>query len=118
MAPQPGGVLAALDAVPKAGVIFVAHTGLERMVTVADVWRELPMDKQLTMRFWSVPPHEVPKDRAGRIEWLYDWWRRIDDWIDNHRPTASPRYRWRLWRPRWPRRPGTLSGRVHRYRGL
>jgi 1-acyl-sn-glycerol-3-phosphate acyltransferase len=86
MAPQPGGVLAALDAAPKAGVIFVAHTGLERMVTVADVWRELPMDKQITMRFWSVAPHEVPAGRDERIEWLYHWWRRIDDWIEANRP--------------------------------
>jgi 1-acyl-sn-glycerol-3-phosphate acyltransferase len=89
MAPQPGGVLAALDAAPKAGVIFVAHTGLERMVTVADVWRELPMDKQITMRFWSVAPDEVPAGRDERIEWLYDWWRRIDDWIEANRPTTS-----------------------------
>ena len=51
--PQPGGLLAALDAAPDAGVIFVAHTGLDRMLTVADVWRELPMDKRIVMRFWS-----------------------------------------------------------------
>src|SRR4029450_11157921 len=48
--PKPGGPLAAIDAAPDAGVIFVAHTGLDRMLTVADVWRELPMDKQLVMR--------------------------------------------------------------------
>ena len=53
LAPQPGGLLAALDAAPDAGVIFVAHTGLDRMLTVADVWRELPMDKRIVMRFWS-----------------------------------------------------------------
>lgn len=86
LAPRPGGMLAALEAAPKAGVVFVAHTGLERMVTVADVWRELPMDKQITMRFWSVPPNEVPAGRQERIEWLFEWWRRIDDWIDANRP--------------------------------
>lgn len=53
LAPRPGGLLAALDAAPDAGVIFVGHTGLDRMMTVGDVWRELPMDKRLTMRFWS-----------------------------------------------------------------
>jgi 1-acyl-sn-glycerol-3-phosphate acyltransferase len=109
LAPRPGGMLAALAAAPKAGVIFVAHTGLERMVTVADVWRELPMDKQITMRFWSVPPSEVPAGRQERIEWLYAWWRRIDDWIDAHRPEenrpdrrAGPAW-WGLGRRRtWP----------------
>jgi 1-acyl-sn-glycerol-3-phosphate acyltransferase len=85
LAPQPGGMLAALDAAPDAGVIFVAHTGLDRMLTVADIWRELPMDKRLVMRFWSVPPEEVPKDREERIAWLYDWWARIDKWIETYR---------------------------------
>jgi 1-acyl-sn-glycerol-3-phosphate acyltransferase len=89
LAPRPGGLLAALDAAPDAGVIFVAHTGLDRMLTVADVWRELPMDKRLTMRFWSVPPEEVPVGEAERIAWLYDWWRRIDEWIEQHRPVVS-----------------------------
>ncbi|HEX5596419.1 MAG TPA: 1-acyl-sn-glycerol-3-phosphate acyltransferase [Micromonosporaceae bacterium] len=85
LAPKPGGVLAALDAAPEAGVIFVAHTGLDRMLTVADVWRELPMDKRIIMRFWSVPPEEVPVGRRERIDWLYDWWARIDEWIEANR---------------------------------
>src|SRR5919112_5901867 len=65
--PKPGGLLAAIDAAPDAGVIFVAHTGLDRMVTVGDLWRELPMDKQLLMKFWSVPPDEVPVGEEARI---------------------------------------------------
>lgn len=85
LAPQPGGLLAALDAAPDAGVIFVAHTGLDRMLTVADVWRELPMDKRIVMRFWSVPPEEVPTGRQARIEWLFDWWARIDAWVEEQR---------------------------------
>ncbi|QOC90520.1 1-acyl-sn-glycerol-3-phosphate acyltransferase [Micromonospora craniellae] len=89
LAPQPGGLLAALDAAPDAGVIFVAHTGLDRMLTVADVWRELPMDKRLVMRFWSVPPEEIPTGRQERIDWLYDWWRRIDGWVAANRDDAA-----------------------------
>jgi 1-acyl-sn-glycerol-3-phosphate acyltransferase len=88
--PKPGGLLAAIESAPDAGVIFVAHTGLDRMITVADVWRELPMDKQLIMRFWSVPPEEVPVGEAARIVWLYDWWARIDVWIEEHRPASRP----------------------------
>jgi 1-acyl-sn-glycerol-3-phosphate acyltransferase len=88
--PKPGGLLAAIDAAPDAGVIFVAHTGLDRMVTVGDVWRELPMDKRLVMRFWSVPPEEVPATEEDRITWLYDWWARIDAWIEENRPEPQP----------------------------
>jgi 1-acyl-sn-glycerol-3-phosphate acyltransferase len=90
LAPRPGGLLAALDAAPDAGVIFVAHTGLERMVTVADVWRELPMDKKIIMRWWPVPPDEVPAGRQERIDWLYDWWARLDRWIGHNGPSEYP----------------------------
>jgi 1-acyl-sn-glycerol-3-phosphate acyltransferase len=89
LAPRPGGLLAALDAAPDAGVIFVAHTGLDRMLTVTDVWRELPMDKRIVMRFWSVQPEEVPIGREERIDWLFDWWERIDKWIEANRTTAG-----------------------------
>lgn len=33
--PRPGGVLAALDAAPHADVVFVAHTGLDHLLTLA-----------------------------------------------------------------------------------
>jgi 1-acyl-sn-glycerol-3-phosphate acyltransferase len=89
LAPQPGGLLAALDVSPDAGVIFVAHTGLDRMSTVTDVWRELPMDKRIVMRFWSVPPEQVPVGRRERIDWLFDWWTRIDEWIEANRPDGT-----------------------------
>jgi 1-acyl-sn-glycerol-3-phosphate acyltransferase len=90
LAPRPGGVVAALTAAPEdADVLLVAHTGLDHMLTVADVWRELPMDKTITMRFWLVPAAEVPRDDADQqVEWLYGWWERIDDWIEEHRPSG------------------------------
>ena len=91
LAPKPGGLLAAIEAAPDAGVIFVAHTGLDRMTTVGDIWRELPMDKQLIMRFWSVPPEDVPTGEQERIAWLYDWWALIDTWIEQHRPVDAGR---------------------------
>jgi 1-acyl-sn-glycerol-3-phosphate acyltransferase len=86
LAPRPGGLLAALDAAPDADVILVAHTGLDHLLTVADLWRELPMDKQIIMRWWRVPREEIPEDREQRIDWLFGWWERIDEWIDDHRP--------------------------------
>jgi 1-acyl-sn-glycerol-3-phosphate acyltransferase len=88
--PKPGGLLAAIDAAPDAGVIFVAHTGLDRLITVSDIWRELPMDKQLVMRFWSVDPEDVPTGEEERIAWLYDWWAKIDAWVEENRPAPRP----------------------------
>jgi 1-acyl-sn-glycerol-3-phosphate acyltransferase len=90
LAPRPGGLLAALDAAPGADVVLVAHTGLDHMLTIADVWREIPMDKQIIMRWWRVPREEIPAGREERIDWLFSWWERIDQWIEEHRPVDLP----------------------------
>jgi Acyltransferase len=93
LAPRPGGLLAALDAAPDADVVMVAHTGLDHVLTVRDVWRELPMDKVIVMRWWQVPRAEIPAGREARIEWLFAWWEQIDAWIAEHRPQERSRGR-------------------------
>jgi len=90
--PRSGGVLAALTACPDADVIFVAHAGLDRLVSVADVWRSLPMDQLIRARWWRVPASEVPR-AAGhehQLQWLYAWWERIDGWISDNHPDGPP----------------------------
>jgi 1-acyl-sn-glycerol-3-phosphate acyltransferase len=80
--PHPAGVTAALRAAPHADVVFVAHTGLEHLSTVRDLWRGLPTDKTLHLRWWFVPAAEVPRDETEQTDWLYHWWETIDDWIN------------------------------------
>jgi hypothetical protein len=84
--PRAGGAFAAIDAAPTADVIFVAHTGLDDLVTVRDVWRALPMEQVIKAKWWRVPAADVPRDRAEMVAWLYDWWERIDEWIRENRP--------------------------------
>lgn len=86
MAPQPGGMLAALDAAPDADVVFIAHTGLDRIVTIADLYRELPMDKEIIKRGWHVPYEQIPGGTQERLDWLYTWFERIDAWIEVNQP--------------------------------
>jgi hypothetical protein len=92
--PRPAGTLAALAACPDADVIFVAHTGLDRLVSVRDVWRSLLADMEVRARWWQVPSADVPRaDREAQVAWLYDWWERIDGWITaqnaGHLPSPS-----------------------------
>lgn len=86
LAPRPGGFLAALEASPDTDVLLVAHTGLDHVLTVGDVWRELPMDKEITTRWWRVPRDEIPEGREAQIDWLYGWWQDIDHWVEEHKP--------------------------------
>ncbi len=89
MAPRPGGVLTALTQAGEADVVFVAHTGVEHMATVLDVWRELPMDREIQMRWWIVPAADVPTGEEQRIDWLFEWWARIDDWVHERQVAAG-----------------------------
>ena len=92
--PRPGGTLAAIAACPDADVIFVAHAGLDTILSVGDVWRRFPVDQVIRARWWRVPFDQVPRgaDHEAQVQWLYDWWERIDSWITENRP-AAPRSR-------------------------
>jgi 1-acyl-sn-glycerol-3-phosphate acyltransferase len=89
MTPHAGGVLAAMEARPDARVVMVAHTGLEELSTVGDVWKELPLDKRISLHGWAVDPADIPEGRQAREEWLDAWWETIDSWIAHHPTRAS-----------------------------
>jgi 1-acyl-sn-glycerol-3-phosphate acyltransferase len=88
LAPRAGGTLAALAACPGADVIFVGHAGLDQLASVADVWRSLPMDHVVEAQWWRVPADQVPRSASheAQVQWLYDWWARIDAWISQNTP--------------------------------
>ncbi|MET0741171.1 MAG: 1-acyl-sn-glycerol-3-phosphate acyltransferase [Candidatus Nanopelagicales bacterium] len=81
--PRPKGLFAALDGCPDADVVVVGHTGLDRLNSLRDVWRELPMDKTILLRWRRIPPSLVPTVFDLRVAWLYDLWAEIDDWIED-----------------------------------
>ncbi len=89
--PRAGGALAAIAACPGADVIFVAHAGLDTIVTVRDVWRRFPVGQVIRARWWRVRCDQVPRSagREAQVRWLYDWWQRIDRWITENRPSGA-----------------------------
>ena len=82
LAPRPGGRFAAFDARPDAGVVFVAHTGLDKFESLGEIWKALPIEKTLHVKGWYVPPKNIPATYTDRVDWLYHWWRKIDAWIE------------------------------------
>ena len=93
--PRPGGVIAAITACPRADVVFVAHAGVERLVSAREVWRSLPLNRDLRVKWWLVPQAEVPREagREAQEQWLFDWWQTIDHWIGQHQPAGASRPR-------------------------
>ncbi len=89
MPPQPGGALAALRAGGDRDVVFAAHTGLGLAAYPVQLWRDMPIGRTLHTRMWLVPAADVPTTDDERVSWLYDWWKRIDDWIAEQQLGAS-----------------------------
>jgi 1-acyl-sn-glycerol-3-phosphate acyltransferase len=89
--PRPGGTLAAITACPDADVIFVAHAGLDNIISVGDVWRSFPIDQVIRAKWWRVTFDQVPRSAGheAQVKWLYDWWERIDSWISENRPSHA-----------------------------
>ncbi|RSZ65560.1 1-acyl-sn-glycerol-3-phosphate acyltransferase [Corynebacterium hylobatis] len=85
LAPRPGGIFAAVSASPETGVLFVAHTGLDQLLTVKQLWRALSEENTIVLKTWYVHPSEIPGPLPQRMDWLFDWWEQIDGWIENSR---------------------------------
>ncbi len=85
LAPRPGGALASIAATPHTDILFVAHTGLEDLSTVADLWRGLPMERRVRAGWWLEPEEDIPTGHDARIRWLYSRWEEIDRWIAANR---------------------------------
>lgn len=82
MPPHPGGALAALRGNREAEVVFAAHTGLGLAAFPRELWRHPPIGRTFTARMWGVTAAGRPRDPDRQVEWLYDWWKRIDGWVD------------------------------------
>jgi 1-acyl-sn-glycerol-3-phosphate acyltransferase len=89
--PQPGGALAALRAGGNTDVVFAAHTGLGLAAYPGQFWRDMPIGRTLHTRMWLVPAADVPATDDERVSWLYDWWKRIDEWIAAEHPGGGER---------------------------
>jgi 1-acyl-sn-glycerol-3-phosphate acyltransferase len=89
--PHPTGALAALRGNPEADVLFSAHTGLGLAAFPAELWRHTPIGATLKTRLWLVRAAERPDNPDEQVGWLYDWWKRIDDWVERRgeEPAAS-----------------------------
>ncbi len=89
--PRTAGVMTALEAAPETSdVFFIGHAGLEAFITAADIWRAMPMDTSVSVRFWHFRAEEIPPPEQQET-WLYDVWAEIDQWItESLARTAEP----------------------------
>src|SRR5205807_4232330 len=69
--PRHGGVMAAISSAPEADVVFVAHTVLEDVGSIADLWRRIPLREPIRGRYWRIPAADVPRGHDELVDWLF-----------------------------------------------
>jgi 1-acyl-sn-glycerol-3-phosphate acyltransferase len=79
--PRPGGPLALLEADPPADVVIAAHSGLDGFSHISNILDGGLIGSTIRIRFTRFPIAEIPTAQEDRIDWLYDRWAEVDDWI-------------------------------------
>ncbi len=80
--PRPAGTLALLDGAPDADIIILGHVGFEPFGTIGKIFGGIGAEHPVRVAAWRHPRSTVPTDEAGRIDWLFDRWLELDEWID------------------------------------
>jgi 1-acyl-sn-glycerol-3-phosphate acyltransferase len=83
--PRPGGTLALLEST-TADVVVLAHRGLEGFATIRDVLSGDLVGRTVTVRFWRIPRESIPSSRADQVEWLFQVWASVDEWVVDELP--------------------------------
>ena len=80
--------LAAMEAAMTAHVLFVAHVGLDDLLSLSDIWRNVPLNRTVQATYWYARREPGQTSRAEMVDWLYDQWEQVDEWIEQESATV------------------------------
>jgi len=92
--PRPAGTLALLEWAPDADVIVLGHVGFEPFGTIKQILANIGNEHGVVIRAWRFARNTIPTDPTAQIDWLYERWTEMDEWIASQHPlnagTAAP----------------------------
>jgi 1-acyl-sn-glycerol-3-phosphate acyltransferase len=84
--PRLGGPLALLEeAAGEVDVVLCGHVGFDGFQHISHIWAGGLVGTTISVRFWRRPGSEIPTTEQERIEWLYEHWQVLDDWVGEKR---------------------------------
>lgn len=87
--PRPAGTLAMFDGAPDADVIMLGHVGYETFGSVKQILANIGGDHSVVLRAWRFARNTIPTDPSAQIDWLFERWVEMDEWIASHHPLGS-----------------------------
>lgn len=88
--PRAAGTLALLE-VSDADIVVLAHHGLEGLATVRDIWAGGLVGTTIQVAMWRISRSALPTDRNDQVEWLFEVWRAVDEWVTDRAVSGSDR---------------------------
>ena len=82
--PRTEGTLAALAGAPDADAVFVAHSGLDDIVSARTLWRGIPLRRPVRAAWWRIRAEDIPTAPERQADWLRAQWALVDSWIADH----------------------------------
>ena len=86
--PRLGGTMALLERRPARTRSSASTVGFDGIRSFHDFLGGGLIDRTIEVEFWRVPAAHIPEDRDAQIDWLYDHWSRVDEWV-GHRSGAA-----------------------------
>lgn len=88
--PRPAGTLAMFEGAPDADVIVLGHAGFEAFSSIKQILANVGGEHGVVVRAWRFARNTIPTDPSAQIDWLYERWSEMDDWISDHHLLGSP----------------------------
>ncbi len=83
--PRLGGTIALLEENEDADIVVCGHVGLDGFEYISDIWKGGLVGGTVNIKFWRYPAADVPSDPEARVQWLYEVWQTLDDWVGAQR---------------------------------
>lgn len=83
--PRLGGTLAMLQANSKAYAVFCTHVGFEAATKAVNLLNGKLINATIKIKLWKVPFDKIPKTREEQIQWMFDQWQKMDEWVEKHK---------------------------------
>ncbi len=84
--PRPAGTLAFLEGAANADVIVLGHVGFEPFGTIRNILGNMGANHSIKVKAWRFPRASIPTGRTEQIEWLFERWLELDEWVASHHP--------------------------------
>ena len=62
-------------------MVIASHVGLDGFSHIRSILDGGLVGSTVRVRFQRFPIADIPSNRPERIDWLYDRWAEVDDWI-------------------------------------